>query len=95
MRVFQVRDGGADRVSNVRYFWIEEFLVGDGWDDNRLLSNVLLLSDDYVFASFNGKHYRVCECCLDEDDEECFVKVWESDPFVDCLPENMRPFPVC
>ncbi len=92
MNIYQVQDGGAIRALNVRYFWIEESLIDGDWMDEHLREKVLLVSNDWKFASFKGKSYRVCELGIDDEDQP-FIKVWEKDPFADCLPEHMQPLP--
>jgi hypothetical protein len=92
MNIYQVRDGGGDRVLNIRYFWIEESRIDGDWMDEHLRERVLFVSEDWKFASFKGKSYRVCELGIDDEDPP-FIKVWDKDPFADYLPEYMQPLP--
>lgn len=91
MNIYFVRDGYPDLALNTRYFWIDyEVDVKDPGSD---LSCVLLLSNDWKFAKYQEKFYRVCELGIDDEDEP-FVKVWEKDPFRNHPPEYMESFPI-
>ncbi len=90
MNIYLVRDSHPDRILNTRYFWLDT--KKDIQDPASDLSCVLLVSNDWKFASHQGKSYRVCELGIDDEDPP-FVKVWEKDPFQDCLPEYMQPLP--
>lgn len=94
MNIYQVRDSGPNTFLNTRYFWIEESKVDGDWQQKDLDGRVLLVSNDWHFASFRGKTYRVCELCIESDDDQPFVKVWEKDPFKDFTPEYMPTMPV-
>lgn len=91
MNLFLVKDSHADLVSNTRYFWIDEKAYVDG--DTKDMGIFILVSNDWKFASHNGKSYRVCQVEIDDDEERPFIKVWEKDPFADYLPEHIQPTP--
>ncbi len=91
MNIYQVQDSGPNIALNTRYFWIEDAKIDGDWLDHHLREKVLLVSNDWKFASFKGKSYRVCEINIDEDGP--FIKVWEKDPFAEHLPEHMARLP--
>ena len=53
MNIYIVRDSHPDRVLNTRYFWIDT--ERDVQDPASDLANVLLVSNDWKFASYQGK----------------------------------------
>ena len=77
MFAYHVNDTGSDRVSNTRYFWCR----ADPITYESKAENLVVLRDDYKFAVYMDKVYRVCEVNLWDDPRENFVKVWDVDPF--------------
>jgi hypothetical protein len=78
MNIYAVRDSGPGSLTNTRYFWIDQSMNIDG---SHGLENALIVTDDFRFANYLGVYYRVCQAELDDDSP--FIKIWDSDPFVD------------
>lgn len=76
MQAYRVSVSGPDNVSKTRYFWINYAFPVDGDTQEK---DMLLLREDYKFAVYCRKVYRVCQVKFDDD--RPFIKVWEEDPF--------------
>lgn len=95
--IYQIRDSFELRPDNSRTFHIRRDEDVDLDGDTQDLSSVLLVINNWKVAVWKGRYYRISQLGIWEDDQDNpFIKVWETDPFAgyedyEALPEPEGP----